>query len=396
MKIFFSVGEPSGDIHGANLIRALKREIPGIQCVGFGGPLMSEAGFEPMFDLTSLAVMWVFEVLVNIRKFFALADQAEAYFQTEKPDAVVLVDYPGFNWHIAKRAKRCGIPVFYYSPPQVWSWRQSRVRKMRENTDVVFSGLPFEAKWLEEHGCRVKYVGHPFFDEVQRQPHCTAFMQKLTEKKDLIALLPGSRTMEVKRNFPVFWNAAKKIQEKRPETCFEVAAFRETHAQWIRDFIAQKGTEVLNLEVSVGHTPEIIQASRCCVSVSGSVSLELLNYTRPTVISYRVSRFGWLAQWLFRCVKYITLVNLLAVKDPFRRFNREFRPGTPEAAEVIFPEYLACHDRSAWIAGDILRWLEDEREWNAAVMRLEEIKSRVALPGAAEKAAKEIRERINP
>lgn len=393
MKIFFSVGEPSGDVHGANLIRELKRQNPDTQCVGFGGPLMREAGFEPLFDLTSLAVMWVFEVLIHIRKFYALADEAEAYFQTEKPDAVVLIDYPGFNWHIAKRAKRCGIPVFYYSPPQVWSWRQSRVQKMRQNTDLIFSGLPFEAQWLREHGCCVEYVGHPFFDEVQRQPRNTDFMRKIASHGPLVALLPGSRTKEVERNFPVFWNAALKIHEKKNNVHFCVAAFRETHAEWIRNFIAQK-TENLStppsLSIFTGHTAEIIQASRCCVSVSGSVSLELLNYTRPTVISYRVSRFGWWTQWVFRCVKYITLVNLLSVSNPFQRFNREFRPNTPEYSEVLFPEYLTYSDRSGWIADDILNWLENDDAYQTTLKRLETLRSEIALPGAAQRASEEI------
>ncbi len=169
MKIFFSVGEPSGDVHGANLIRALKSMYgDDLQCVGFGGPKMEEAGAEILFDLTSLAVMWLGRVLWNIKTFFNLAAQAQDYFEIEKPDAVVLIDYPGFNWHIAKRAHNAGIPVYYYSPPQIWGWAQWRVRKMRKWVDCVLSGLPFETQWFQDQRCRCVYVGHPFFDETEK------------------------------------------------------------------------------------------------------------------------------------------------------------------------------------------------------------------------------------
>lgn len=403
MKIFFSAGEPSGDIHGANLIRALRSLQPEVRCVGFGGPKMKEAGLEQHFDLTSLAVMWVGEVLANLRKFFALADDAEAYFHAEHPDAVVLIDYPGFNWHIAKRAKRLGIPVFYYSPPQVWSWKQGRVKKLRRLTDLIFSGLPFEARWLREHGCRVECTGHPFFDEVRNHPQNTEFMAKLSENRPVVGLLPGSRTGEVHRNFPIFWNTAVRICRVLPNVRFAVAAFREEHAQWIRDFVeTQKGLETQNrsetqdrsgfpqLEIFVQHTPEIIQASDCCLSVSGSVSLELLHHAKPTVIAYHVSRFGWFAQWLCRRVRFITLVNLLAVENPFRSFNPEFRPDSQDARDAIFPEYLTCRDRSEWIAGDLLRWLQNEEERMECVHRLEALRREFGQDGAARNAAEKI------
>ena len=395
MKIFFSAGEPSGDIHGANLIRALRSLQPEVRCVGFGGPKMKEAGLEQHFDLTSLAVMWVGEVLADLRKFFALADEAEAYFRAERPDAVVLIDYPGFNWHIAKRAKRLGIPVFYYSPPQVWSWKQGRVRKLRRLTDLIFSGLPFEARWLREHGCRVECTSHPFFDEVQNPPQNTEFMAKLSENRPLVGLLPGSRTGEVHRNFPIFWNTAVRIHRVLPNVRFAVAAFCEEHAQWIRNFVeTQKRTETPSacplLDIFVQQTPEIIQASDCCLSVSGSVSLELLHHEKPTVIAYHVSRFGWFAQWLCRRVRFITLVNLLSVKDPFRSFNPEFRPDSQDARDAIFPEYLTCRDRSEWIAGDLLRWLQNEEERMACVYRLKALRKEIGQAGAAQNAAEKI------
>jgi len=389
-KLFFSAGEPSGDVHGANLIHALRELDPTVRCVGFGGPRMKEAGLDQLFDLTSLAVMWVSEVLKQLRKFFALADQAEEIFQNDPPDAVILIDYPGFNWHIAKRAKRHGIPVFYYSPPQIWGWKQGRVKKMRRLTDRVFSGLPFETKWLAEHGVSVEYVGHPFFDEVRNHPRNSETLERLRERKPLVGLLPGSRTGEVQRNFPVFWHAARKIQRELPDVHFAVAAFRDEHAGWIRDFLENQDEKPRNVEILVQRTPEIIQAATCCLSVSGSVSLELLHYAVPTVISYRVGRVGWWLQYWFRRVRFITLVNLLTLENPFRRPNPEFRPGSGDARDAIFPEYLTCADRSDWIASDLLRWLRDESAREVCVARLVELRERIGQPGAAEKAAREI------
>ncbi|MBE6428259.1 MAG: lipid-A-disaccharide synthase [Planctomycetaceae bacterium] len=396
MKVFFSAGEPSGDVHGANLIHALRKLDPEIQCVGFGGPKMSAAGLKQHFDLTSLAVMWLGEAIVNLRKFFVLADEAEEYFREEKPAAVILIDYPGFNWHIAKRAKKYGIPVFYYSPPQVWGWLQGRVKKLKKRTDIVFSGLPFEAQWLRKHGCRVELVGHPFFDEIKNYPQNTDLIKYLNSLQPLVGLLPGSRTGEVRRNFPVFWKTALKIQREMPCVHFAVAAFRKSHADWIQKFLEDKKSEgeIKNLKIYVQHTPEIIQTAHCCLSVSGSVSLELLANGVPTVISYRVSRFAWYFQKFLRRSKYITLVNLLAVPNPFRSLNPEYHPNGPDAKEVIFPEYLSCLDRSGWIADDLLKWLKDQTLHQQCVQRLEKMREEIGQPGAARNAAEKILENI--
>ena len=164
MKIFFSVGEPSGDLHGANLIRQLRARRDDLELVGYGGPLMAEAGCHLHEDLTRLAVMWFVRVLINLHKFAALVSRADRYFRHQRPDAVVLIDYPGFNWWIARRAKVHGIPVFYYGTPQLWAWAGWRVKKMRRYVDHVLCKLPFEVDWYRQRACNATYVGHPYFD----------------------------------------------------------------------------------------------------------------------------------------------------------------------------------------------------------------------------------------
>ncbi len=307
MKIFFSVGEPSGDLHGANLIRELRRRWPDCEFVGYGGPRMAAAGCRLHADLTKLALMWFARVLVNIHKFWCWPAGLIVTFATSSPDAVVLIDYPGFNWWIARRAKAHGIPVFYYGAPQLWAWAGWRIRKMRRYVDHVLCKLPFEEPWYRERGCHATYVGHPYFDQLRAEKLDDAFIQaQQVSGGPLVAVLPGSRTKEVEDNFVWLLKAARLIHERLPQVSFAVAAFKSSQAELIR---RQIGDSQLPIEVHVGRTAEIIHACDCAMAVSGSVSLELLYHTKPSVILYHISRLAFFLQRFFRKVRYITLVN---------------------------------------------------------------------------------------
>jgi lipid-A-disaccharide synthase len=401
--IFFSVGEPSGDLHGANLIRQLRERCPDIQTVGYGGPKMAEAGCQLHADLTALAVMWVARVVVNLHKFWDLGSRADRFFRHHRPDAVVLIDYPGFNWWIARRAKAHGIPVFYYSPPQIWAWARWRVKKMRRFVDHVLCGLPFEEAWLREHGCNATFVGHPFFDEVRRYPYDERFIAEHrsqegdspvfasaktgtvpARKGPLVAILPGSRTQEVANNLRWFLKAAAIVHEKVPDARFALAAFKPHQAETARTLVERSG---LPIEVCLGKTPEIMRAADCAMSVSGSVSLELLYHTVPTVILYWISPFAYLVQTFFRKVKYITLVNLLSTDGLAEKDITPFDPSQADADRVLFPEYLTCEDRSAQIAAHVVEWLTDPAKRTARVEALAALKEHVAHGGASGRAA---------
>ncbi len=386
--IFFSVGEPSGDVHGANLIRQLREHCPGILTVGYGGPKMAEAGCQLQADLTALAVMWFARVLLNLHKFLDLASRADRYFQHHRPDAVVLIDYPGFNWWIARRAKAHGIPVFYYSPPQIWAWARWRVTKMRRFVDHALCGLPFEESWLRGHGCNATFVGHPFFDEVRRYPYDKRFLEEHEAAAGpLVAILPGSRTQEVTQNLRWFLKAAGIIQRRVPSVRFAVAAFKPHQAEIARPLIEQSG---LPIEICVGKTPELMRLADCAMSVSGSVSLELLYHTTPTVILYWISRPAYFVQTFFRKVKYITLVNLLSTGGLDEIDLRPYDPGQPDADRVLFPEYLTHEDKSAEIAGHIVEWLTDSAKRRERVEALAALRNRVAHGGASGRAAEYI------
>lgn len=388
--IFFSVGEPSGDLHGANLIRQMRERCPGIRTVGYGGPQMAAAGFELQVDLTQLAVMWLVRALLNIHTFLGLLRRADRFFRDQRPDAVVLIDYPGFNWWIARRAKARGIPVFYYSPPQIWAWARWRVKKMRRFVDHVLCGLPFEEAWLREHGCNATFVGHPFFDEVRRYPYDEQFIAQHAAKTDgaakppIVAILPGSRSQEVTHNLRWFLKAAAIVHEKVPHAKFLMAAFKPHQAEMARTLVAKSG---LPIEVCVGKTPEIMCVAHCAMSVSGSVSLELLYHTVPTVILYWITPFAYFVQGFFRKVKYITLVNLLSTDGLAEKDLTPFDPAQPDADRVLFPEYLTSEDRSSQIAQHLVEWLTDPAKRQKRVEALATLRDRVAHGGASGRAA---------
>jgi len=385
VRVFFSAGEPSGDLHGANLIRQLRKRCPGLEAVGYGGPQMAAAGCQLHADLTALAVMWFLRVLLNLHKFWDLASRADRYFRHQRPDAVVLIDYPGFNWWIARRAKVHGIPVFYYCPPQIWAWAQWRVKKMRGLVDHVLCCLPCEQTWVREQGCNATFIGHPYFDEVRRQELDAAFMERLQhEAGPLVTILPGSRTQEVIHNLPWLVKAAELVREAVPDVRFAVAAFKPHQAEIARQAVAGRG---LPIEVHGGRTPELIRLAECCMAVSGSVSLELLYQTKPTVILYFGRRLGFFVQQFFRQGKYIQLVNLLVADELFPRDVTPFDPAQPDAERVPYPDYLTCEDKSAQMAAHLIEWLRDPVKRSARVAMLERIRAEVSAGGASARAA---------
>lgn len=385
-NVFFSVGEPSGDLHGANLIRAMRAEDPEIQISGFGGPRMQAAGMNQLADLTQFAVMWIVQAVVNLDKFWRLLRQADRYFQEHHPSAVVLIDYPGFNWWIARAAKKHRIPVYYYGAPQIWAWGGWRIGKMRRLVDEVLCKLPFEADWYRQQNCQAQFVGHPYFDQLINQQLDRDFIQRHGTRHPhrLVSILPGSRTQEVRHNLPWLLKAAAAVHDQVPDVRFAIASFDESQAQIARGMLAEFN---LPIEVHVGRTSELLQISHSAMACSGSVSLELMYYTCPSVILYWLPRTTyWLGSHLVR-VKYMTLVNLLACADRFDRQSAPYDAQAPGAAQVPFPEYPTHQDKSADLAQHIVRWLRDPVEYQRRREQLTSLKSLFCVPGASHTAA---------
>jgi lipid-A-disaccharide synthase len=366
MRIFICAGEPSGDLHGSNLIRALRERRGDLEFVGFGGERMQEAGCWLLFPLCQFAVMWFARVLANAHIFLDLLSRADRFFRHWRPDAVVLIDYPGFNWWLARRAHFHGIPVFYFVPPQLWAWAGWRVHKMRRFVDHVLCCLPFETAWYENRGVRARYVGHPYFDELSTQRFDETFLSlqgRAGERR--VALLPGSRTQEVKHNWPTLLRSAERIREEFPEARFLVACFKDSQRYYIDRLLSGRG---LPVETFVGRTPEIIRLADACVAVSGSVGLELLFQRTPSVVTYRISPLARTVSRPFIKSRFISLVNLLA-------------------DEEVFPEFLSDRCEAEAISSAVTHWLRDPAAHHAVRRRLEQLCGCVAQPGACARTA---------
>jgi lipid-A-disaccharide synthase len=388
MKIFLSVGEPSGDLHGANLVRSLQARHPGLECVGFGGPKMATAGCRLEVDLTEYAVMGFTQVLGLLLRFWKFYRQAARYFDRHRPDAVVLIDFPGFNWWVARAAKARGIPVFYYGTPQMWAWAGWRVRKMRRLVDLALCKLPFEAQWFQARGCNATYVGHPYFDELSSRRMDERFLDSIRRGSEpWLTILPGSRMQEVRHNFPFFLRAIQQVRQRVPGVRVTVASYNERQAELAR---ALARLQQVDVEIHVQRTPELIVAADCCLACSGSVSLELLYHEKPTAILYWVPRWQYLlVRYLLVRIRFITLVNLLACDEPFVR-AAPFDPDSPGAEGVPFPEYPTHEDKSAQLSRHAVEWLSDPVARARKVEQLARLRAEVARPGASEVAAHEI------
>lgn len=375
MHLFFSVGEPSGDQHTAHLIEEIRALRPDSRFSAFGGPEMQAAGCHVEVRLTDYAVMGILNVLPLIFKFIQLIRQVGTYLEQERPDAVVLVDFPGFNWWVAKKAKALGIPVFYYLPPQLWAWAPWRIRRVRKNVDYILSGLQFEKQWYESRGVKVDYIGHPFFDEVASRKLDQPTLAELKQSAGkIVGVLPGSRTNEVTRNFPVMLQTIRRLAQQFPDASFPIACYREKHLELCQSFIREQQAEDLPLKLYLKQTPEIIEAADCCLMVSGSVSLEMLARKTPAVVLYR-SHWGmyFLGHVLITC-KFMSLPNLIA--------GREIMPEFPSVGN---PEKVIA--RMATILGD---WLSSPLALERARGELTSLYNETVIPGASAQAAKAI------
>ena len=373
MRIFFSAGEPSGDQHAAHLIQELRARHDQLEAEGFGGPEMREQGCTLLFELTQLAVMGLLQTLPLLAKFRRLVIRAERFFDESPPDAVVLIDFPGFNWWIARAAKKRGIPVYYYLPPQLWAWAPWRIRRIRKWVDRVICTLPFEFDWYHSRGVSATWVGHPFFDEVASKQLDQSLLSELnsdSQEQRLIAILPGSRNHEIERNFPVMLEVIRRVSDELPGIRWVVGNYGAEHTATCQSLQTESGIDA-DLTYFVDRTSEVIEAADCCLMVSGSISLELLARRTPGIVLYRIGRIPrLLARVLVNC-RYITLTNMIAERE-------------------LMPEFLSAGNplRDVQkISRHLINWCRDPSSLAQRRSEMSELADRAAITGATARVA---------
>lgn len=311
MKYYIIAGEASGDLHGSNLIREIKKldNIADIRC--WGGDLMEHAGGNLIKHYRELAFMGFIEVVKNIGTIISNLKFCKHDISTFQPDVIVLIDYPGFNLRIAEWAKQRGFKIIYYISPQVWAWKESRVKKIRENVDKMLVILPFEKNFYKKWGFDVEYVGHPLVDVVDSaqndiDPLPGAILSPLNEK-NIIALLPGSREQEVSKKLPVMLEVSKSFPDYR----FVIAKATSLNDTFYERFLETHK----NVRSIRNKTYQLLLQSKAALVTSGTATLETALFGVPQVVCYKGSNISYqIAKRLVK-VKYISLVNLIMDKE---------------------------------------------------------------------------------
>jgi lipid-A-disaccharide synthase len=306
--IFISSAEASGDRHAAGLIRAIKSKCPEARIVGAGGPASAAAGAEILVDMTAQASM-LGGPLLKLRYYRRNIRKLQKAIREIKPDVVVPVDSPALNWHLAKAAKKVGVPVMYYVAPQVWAWAPWRIKKVRRFTDHIACLLPFEEGYFRDRGVAATFVGHPLFDHLPARPEELPDFVRATQSGEWrVALLPGSRPAEIASHAEAMVQVVGAIHERWPRAKCVMTAPTEDAAKHLRHIIDER-----DIHLAIGQTAEVLADSHIAVAASGTVTLETAYYGVPMAIVYRVNMllYHMIGKWLLR-TPHLSLVNILA------------------------------------------------------------------------------------
>ncbi|MGK9415115.1 lipid-A-disaccharide synthase [Pseudomonas cedrina] len=334
LRIALVAGEASGDILGAGLMRALKAQHPAVEFIGVGGPLMQAEGLVSYFPMERLSVMGLVEVLGRLRELLARRKLLIQTLIEEKPDVFIGIDAPDFTLTIELKLRQAGIKTVHYVSPSVWAWRQKRVLKIREGCDLMLTLLPFEARFYEEKGVPVRFVGHTLADTIPLKADRTVARAELgLAAGPLVALMPGSRGGEVGRLASVFFDAAERLQALKPGVRFVLPCASPQRRAQIETLLEGRNLPLTLLD---GQSHLALAACDAVLIASGTATLEALLYKRPMVVAYRLAPLTF---WILkRMVKspYISLPNLLAQRLLVPELLQD--DATPEAlAKTLLP-----------------------------------------------------------
>jgi lipid-A-disaccharide synthase len=337
--IYFVAGEVSADNHGAALMRSLRVSDPEIKFIGRGGPQMQQvAGASFKNWIADAAVLGLWEVLRKYGYFREQFRQTLRDIQESKPDAVVFVDYPGFNLRLARALQRQSshLKTIYYISPQVWAWNRGRIKNMARFIDLVLCIFPFEVDLYSASGLRAVFVGHPMIERLEKQ--------KIDTHRDpnLIGLFPGSRMREVRKIFPVMMEAARQLLQLYPTLLFQVASESEELAREMNEQLVDRHA----IEINVGQAPIIMQRAFVGIVASGSATLEAAYFRMPLVLIYKVAWPTYLAARLVVNVDFLGMPNLLAAKEVVPEFiQHQAKPEAIAKAVALLMEESPARDR---------------------------------------------------
>jgi len=368
--IMIIAGEVSGDMHAARLVEAVKKRVPGARFFGIGGPEMRAAGVGTSYDVADMAVMGVTEVLKRYGFFKSVFAEMVAVARKLRPDAVILVDYPGFNLRFAAKTHELGIRTIYYICPQVWAWNRSRIPRMAEIVDRLITIFPFEAGHFAGTGLRVDFAGHPLVDEARaalEEP--PADLPWKGEPR--VALLPGSRPHEISRILPVAWKAAELLEKRSPGAGFIIACPSPAEEAIVREVIAGLDGGPANWDVVTNNTRQVLRQAGAAIVASGTATIEACLMGCPMAVVYKVAALTYLLGRILVRVPDIGMVNIVAGKR-------------------ICPEFVQGDATPAAVADALLPLLSDTPERGTMLEKLRQAKESLGEGGAEERAAESV------
>jgi len=348
-RFFISAAEPSGDRHAAGVIREIRKFCPDSSFVGLAGPLMKQAGCEPIDDFTSKSAMLLGAVFL-VGRAYRLLGKTSQLLRQQAIDLAILVDSPALHLPMAKRIKAAGVPILYYIAPQLWAWAPWRIGKVRSRVDQLAAILPFEEDYFRQKGVDTHFVGHPLIEQLADEPHDTELVQELKQiHSPVVACLPGSRGHVVREVLPGQIAVARTIANRHPGACFLFAAANQTAANIILTALAR---EQLTTRVLIGHNAEILAAADLALCASGTGTLEVAFHRVPMVVMYNHSKWGYrlIGRWLIQ-TPHLCLVNILAGRRIVPEFMPYYSSTEPIAREAL--DLLKNQQRRSEMIGDL-------------------------------------------
>ncbi len=361
-----SCGEPSGDLYAGALAVELRRRAPDIAIFGLGGQRMMAGGGELLADYCGLSVTGLVEALRVVPRSMSVLNRLLDAARAERPDALVVIDFPDFNFRLASAVRRLGVPVIYYISPQIWAWRRRRMETMKRIADLVLVIFPFEEALYREAGVPVRFVGHPLVDLARAQEPAAVFLKGLgmDARRPVVALLPGSRPNEVVRLLPVMREAAEQIAAKVPDAQFIVARAPSLEDRLFRR-IEWRGLPAVEV---LARTDDVLGVAGVAVTASGTATVQAALHGVPMVVVYKLSPLTYGLGRRFVQVDTFAMVNLIAGRR-------------------VVPELIQSACTPAAVAEEAVSLLGDAGRAAAMQQALEEVRARLGAPGASGRAA---------